>query len=78
MTAKKTKNVGAVSVEKTTTVYHETGVGNSDRTEVTYELGATIDGVFVPFTTLSENHVAGLVASGKPAASESPAEDDAE
>lgn len=55
------------SVRKTTTTYHETGIGQSPREEVTYQLGATIDGVFVPFTTLTENHVQNLVAAGKAA-----------
>lgn len=55
----------SVSVKKTTTTYHETGVGQSPREEVSYQLGADIDGVFVPFTTLSENHVQNLIAAAQ-------------
>lgn len=61
-------------VRKTTTTYHETGIGQSDREEVTYALGAVIDGAFVPFTTLTENHVQNLVAAGKAADEKATAE----
>jgi hypothetical protein len=48
----------AVTVRKVEKVYHETGVGQSDRTETHYELGAEVDGVFVPFASVSEARVA--------------------
>jgi hypothetical protein len=44
----------------------------------TYAIGATVDGVFVPFYTLPATHVDTLVASGKQAqenaANETPAQ----
>jgi hypothetical protein len=46
-----------VSVRKVERVYHETGVGQSDRTEVHYELGDEIDGTWVPFASVSEGRV---------------------
>jgi hypothetical protein len=39
------------------TTRHETGVGQSDRTETEHQLGAEIEGVFVPFLTLSAESV---------------------
>jgi hypothetical protein len=37
--------------------YHETGVGQSDRVETHYEIGAEIDGTFVPFATVTQERV---------------------
>jgi len=48
----------AVSVRKIERTIGETGVAQSDRVEVTYELGDDIDGVFVPFASVSEARVA--------------------
>lgn len=45
------------SIRRVEKIVHETGVGQSDRTDVNYELGAEIDGVFVPFVTLPEGRV---------------------
>lgn len=64
-------DVGNVSVQKIETLVHETGVGVSDRTDVSYAIGAEVDGLFVPFVTLTENHVANLAAA---AAANQPAE----
>jgi hypothetical protein len=43
----------------------ETGQGIEDRTEITYALGATIDGTFVPFITKSGGYIDHLVAKGE-------------
>lgn len=40
---------------------------HTDETAGTVAIGATIDGVFVPFYTLPKTQVDGLVASGKAA-----------
>lgn len=45
------------SVRRVEKLVHETGVGQADRTDVNYELGAEIDGVFVPFVTLPAGRV---------------------
>lgn len=58
----------SVSLKKVETVYHETGIGQADRTESEYQLGAEIDGVFVPFATMSENRAQVFVEAGKAAA----------
>jgi len=46
-----------VEVRKTETEYHETGVGQSNRVDVTYQLGAEIDGAWVPFVSVPESKV---------------------
>lgn len=46
-----------VSIRKVETEIHETGVGVSNRVDVTYELGDTVDGVFVPFARVTQAHV---------------------
>lgn len=40
-----------------------------------YSIGATIDGIFVPFVSASEGHVAGKVAKGKAAKGSSSSSD---
>jgi hypothetical protein len=55
-----------VKVEKIETVVTEQGTG--ERTEVTYALGADIDGVFIPFLTKSGPYVDHLVEAAKAAA----------
>lgn len=47
------KDTYVVEVRKVETEYGETGIGQSNRVEVAYELGATIDGAWVPFTSVS-------------------------
>lgn len=46
-----------VEVKKVETTYAETGVGQADRTDVTYELGAEIDGAWVRFASVTESTV---------------------
>jgi len=48
----------SVEIRKREVDVHETGTEGGKRTDVSYELGAEIDGVFVPFATVSENRVA--------------------
>lgn len=47
-----------VEVRERSVTYGETGVGVEDRVETVYELGAEIDGTWVPFTSVSEHRVA--------------------
>lgn len=68
MTPSKNDETLAVSCQKVTTTYHETGVGQADREEVTYVVGITVDGVFVPVASIPQNRVDLLVAAGKAAA----------
>lgn len=44
-------------VRRVETEVHETGVGVTNRTDVTYELGAEIDGVWCSFATIGQNRV---------------------
>jgi hypothetical protein len=48
----------SVQVKKVSRVVHETGLEGGDREDVFYELGAEIDGVWVPFSTVSEHRIA--------------------
>lgn len=50
-----------VEVRKVETEYGETGVGVSNRTDVTYELGAEINGAWVKFASVPGNTVDSLV-----------------
>lgn len=49
-----------MEVRKVETEYHETGVGVSGRTDVTYEVGAVIEGKWVSFASVSESRLASL------------------
>lgn len=49
-----------VEVRKVETEYHETGVGQSPRTDVTYQLGAVLEGKWVTFGSVNESRLAGL------------------
>lgn len=59
-----------VEVRRVETTVHETGVAVADRVEVTYELGATIEGAWVRFASVTQNAVDVAVAA-TPAASSS-------
>lgn len=50
-------------IRKVETTVHETGVGVADRTDVSYELGATIGGAWVRFTSVSQSQVDAAVAA---------------
>jgi hypothetical protein len=47
----------SVEVRRVETEYHETGVGQQPRTDVTYELGAEVDGAWVAFARVTESVV---------------------
>lgn len=49
-----------VEVRKVETEYHETGVGVSPRTDVSYELGSVIEGKWVSFGSVSASRLEGL------------------
>lgn len=55
----------SVEVRKTETEYHETGVGQENRVDVTYTLGATIDGAWVPFFSVPESKVEAAKAAAE-------------
>lgn len=59
-----------VTVQKVETEIYETPPAGPNRVETSYVLGATIDGVFVPFSTLPGTRVDGLVEAGKQAKSD--------
>jgi hypothetical protein len=59
----------SVEVRKVEVTHHETGVGVEDRTEVRHELGAEIDGTWVPFVTVDDNRVADFKARAEAAKS---------
>lgn len=46
-----------VSVRKVEKLVHETGVGVEPRTDVVYELGDEIDGVWVAFASVTEHRL---------------------
>lgn len=46
-----------VTYRKVTTETGETGAGVENRVEVEHQIGATIDGVFVPFATIAGGRV---------------------
>lgn len=46
-----------VEVRRVEKTYGETGVGQSDRVEAAYELGAEIEGAWVPFARVTEAFV---------------------
>jgi hypothetical protein len=54
--ADKTK-IGGVEVRTVEVEYGETGVGVSNRTDTEYQLGAEVDGKWVPFATLGQGRV---------------------
>lgn len=56
-----------VEVKKTETEVYETGVGQPNRVDVTYTLGATIDGTFVPFLSVPESKVEAAKAAAEAA-----------
>jgi hypothetical protein len=58
-----------VEVRKVETTYHETGLGQEPRTDVTYELGSVIAGKWVPFGSVSESRLASM-PDDKPADAE--------
>lgn len=64
----------SVEYRKAETTYHETGLGQADRVEVEHQIGTTIDGVFVPFASMSDNRAQSFVAAGKAAAEAEKAE----
>jgi len=47
--------VGSVEVRQVETEYGETGVGVPNRVEVEYQLGADVNGAWVPFASVSES-----------------------
>lgn len=47
----------AVEVRKVERLIHETGVGVDSRVEVHYELGADVEGTWVPFASVSEHRL---------------------
>lgn len=49
-----------IEIREVETTYHETGVGQSDRVDKTYELGAVIDGKWASFGSVSESRLASL------------------
>lgn len=61
--------MATVQVRKVETEYHETGVGQQSRTDVTYELGSVIEGKWVAFASVSANRLETL-PDDKPAKSE--------
>jgi hypothetical protein len=50
-----------VAVRKTETEYNETGVGQSNRTDTNYELGAVINGAWVRFASVAGTTVDAIV-----------------
>lgn len=59
-----TGNVPGVSYRRTESVIGETGLGQEPRTEVSHEIGVEVDGVFVPFATMSDERYAVLTRHG--------------
>lgn len=49
-----------VEVRKVETEYHETGVGVSPRTDVSYEVGAVIEGKWVSFASVNASRLESL------------------
>lgn len=56
-----------VSVQKVETEIYETPPAGPNRVDTSYVLGATVDGVFVPFVTLAGQRVDDVVARSKAA-----------
>jgi len=65
----------SVEIRKVENDVHETGVEGGKRTDVSYELGAEIDGVFVPFATVSEHRVSDFRARAEAEAERRKAEE---
>jgi len=63
-------------VRRIETTVHETGVAVQDRTDVTYELGAVIDGAWVRFGSVTQSQVDAAKAAQPEAASSPPAPTD--
>ena len=61
-----------VEVRRIETEYGETGVGVSNRTDVTYELGAEIDGAWVKFGSVPGSTVEALVQRAREAQASQP------
>lgn len=59
------KDTYPVEVRAVETEYGETGVGQQNRTETTYELGATVNGAWVKFAGVPSSTVDSLVARAK-------------
>lgn len=54
--------MAGVEVRKVEREVGETGLGVGNRTDVTYELGAEIEGTWVPFGTVTEGRVSDFAA----------------
>lgn len=63
----------SIEVRKIETTYGETGVGQSDRVDVTYELGLEIGGAWIRFASVPETTVVQLQAAAKANAPAAPA-----
>jgi len=66
-----------VEIRQREVTYHETGVGVQPRTEVVHELGAEVDGVWVPFASVSADRVGDFKARADAEAERSKAEKEA-
>lgn len=64
---------GAPEVRRVETEVGETGVGVSNRTDVSYELGAEIDGLWTPFASLAEGRASDHWQRAERAAENGPA-----
>ncbi|SRR5579885_3219532 len=62
-----------VEVRRIETTVHETGVGVADRTDVSYELGAVIDGAWVRFGSVTQSQV-DVAKAAQPGSSAAPAD----
>lgn len=56
------ESISAVEVRRVETEYGETGVGQANRVDVGFELGATINGAWVRFASVAGSTVDALAA----------------
>ncbi len=76
--AKEESKFGPVEVREISTEYGETGVNVENRTDVSYELGAEVDGTWLAFASVAEGRAEVLLKASaeRQAAADAAAEAD--